>query len=309
MSSPATATSESGPAVNFLVLQHVDCEGMGLWEECCREDGIALEIVALHHEAPIPPPHHFQAVISLGGPMNVYEEETYPFLKAEDAFIQEVVAAGIPFLGICLGGQLLAKAVGGCVTRNPVKEIGWHAVELDQPGQRDPLFAGLPDRLPVFQWHGDTFSLPSGAVRLARSDACQNQAFRFGFGGIAYALQFHLEVTPTLIDQWVRQYGADLDGTADPAQMREQAPVRCAELLPLSRRVFKNFTRLVQLRYTGVGAEPVDRPQQPVRRRSARDLTVEEAWQRYRELMAKGKLRCGITCPLDWIGRCTGGCW
>ncbi|MBI4737113.1 MAG: hypothetical protein HY766_13830 [candidate division NC10 bacterium] len=225
--------------MNFLVLQHVDCEDMGLWEDCCREAGIGLEMVALHREAPIPPPHRFQAVISLGGPMNVYE----------------------------------------------------------------------PDRLPVFQWHGDTFSLPGGAVRLARSDACQNQAFRFGFGGIAYALQFHLEVSPTMIDQWVRQYGADLDGTADPAQMREQAPARCAALLPVARRVFKNFTRLVQLRCPGVGAEPADRPPQPARRRSARDLTVEQAWQRYRELMARGKLRCGVTCPLDRIGRCTGGCW
>ncbi|MBI2561383.1 MAG: type 1 glutamine amidotransferase [candidate division NC10 bacterium] len=295
--------------MNFLVLQHVDCEDMGLWEDCCREAGIALEMVALHREAPIPPPHRFQAVISLGGPMNVYEEETYPFLKAEDDFIRRVVSNGIPFLGICLGGQLLAKAVGGRVTRNPVKEIGWHAVELEQPGQRDPLFAGLPDRLPVFQWHGDMFSLPGGAVRLARSDACQNQAFRFGFGGIAYALQFHLEVTPRMIDRWVHTYRADLDGTADPAQMREQAPARCAALLPVARRVFKNFTRLVQLRGPGVGAQPVDRPPQPARRRSARDLTVEQAWQRYRELMARGKLRCGVTCPLDRIGRCTGGCW
>lgn len=282
---------------------------MGLWEDCCREAGIGLEMVALHREAPIPRPHRFQAVISLGGPMNVYEEETYPFLKAEDDLIRRVVADGIPFLGICLGGQLLAKAVGGRVTRNPVKEIGWHAVELDQPGQRDPLFAGLPDRFPVFQWHGDTFSLPGEAVRLARSDACQNQAFRFGFGGIAYALQFHLEVTPGMIDRWVHQYGADLDGTADPAQICEQAPARCAALLPVARRVFKNFTRLVQLRCPGVGAEPVDRPPQPARRRSAKDLTVEQAWRRYRELMARGKLRCGITCPLDRIGRCTGGCW
>lgn len=295
--------------MNFLVLQHVDCEDMGLWEDCCREAGIGLEMVALHREAPIPRPHRFQAVISLGGPMNVYEEETYPFLKAEDDLIRRVVADGIPFLGICLGGQLLAKAVEARVTRNPVKEIGWHAVELDQPGQRDPLFAGLPDRFPVFQWHGDTFSLPGEAVRLARSDACQNQAFRFGFGGIAYALQFHLEVTPTMIDRWVRQYGADLDGTADPAQICEQAPARCAALLPVARRVFKNFTRLVQLRCPGVGAEPVGRPPQPPKRRSAKDLTVEQAWHRYRELMARGKLRCGVTCPLDRIGHCTGGCW
>jgi len=295
-----------------LVLKHVECEGLGLWEEYCREDGIVLEIVALHRGATLPPPHHFHAVISLGGPMNVYEEEIYPFLKAEDDFIRRVVAEGIPFLGICLGGQLLAKALGGVVTRNGVKEIGWHPIELDQLGQRDPLFAGLPDRLTVLQWHGDTFDIPSGATRLATSEACQNQAFRVGFGGIAYALQFHLEVTPSLVEEWTREYGVeltDLDGLVDARAMVAEARGRCGDLHPLSRRVFKNFCRLVQLRFVGVGSAPPPQPQHPARRRSARDLTVEQAWQLYRELMTKGKLRCGVTCPLDRIGQCTGGCW
>ncbi len=158
--------------MNFLVLQHVDCEGLGLWGECCREEGIALEVVALHQGALLPPPHRFQAVICLGGPMNVYEEEAYPFLAPENALIRQVVGDGVPFLGICLGGQLLAKALGGRVTRNGVREIGWHSIDLDQQGQRDPLFAGLPDRFTVFQWHGDTFSIPQGATRLAGSPAC-----------------------------------------------------------------------------------------------------------------------------------------
>jgi len=299
--------------VNFLVLQHVDCEGLGLWEESCQEAGIGVEVVALHRNGTLPPPHRFQAVISLGGPMNVYEEEANPFLKREDAYIRQVLALGVPFLGICLGGQLLAKAVGGIVTRNGVKEIGWHTVDLDQPGQRDPLFAGLPERLTVFQWHGDTFSIPKGAIRLATSPACENQAFRYGFGGIAYALQFHLEVTPSMVEAWVREYAgelATLGKAVDVERMLAEAPARCQELRSLSRRLFQNFCRLVEVRFAGVG--PVARVESLLEKPnpvSRRKLTVEQAWQQYRDLMVKGKLRCGITCPLDRIGQCTGGCW
>lgn len=296
--------------MNFLVLQHVDCEGLGLWEAWCREAGIGVEIVSLHRGTPLPAWDRFQGVISLGGPMNVYQEEAYPFLKTEYGFIRQALDLGVPFLGICLGGQLLAKALGGTVTQNPVKEIGWHTVELDPMGQRDPLFAGLPERFPVFQWHGDAFGIPRGAIRLASSPACENQAFRFGFGGIAYALQFHLEVTPLMVEAWAHEYAGELDGTADAAGLLAETHARCADLAPVSRRVFQNFCRLVELRYTGVGAAtPVDSPRSPKPRGTKAAPDVAQAWQAYRMLMAKGKLRCGVTCPLDRIGHCTGGCW
>jgi GMP synthase-like glutamine amidotransferase len=299
--------------VNFLVIKHVECEGLGLWEECCREAGITVEVAELHYGAPLPPLHRFQAVISLGGPMNVYEEEMYPFLRAEDAFIQEALTRGVPFLGFCLGGQLLAKAAGGRVTQNPVKEIGWLGVELDPQGQRDPLFAGLPERFTVFQWHGDTFSLPRGAVRLATSPACLNQAFSLGFGSVAYALQFHLEVMPLMIAEWVRAYADELSalgGLVHVDRMLAEAAARCGEMNTLSRRVFKNFCRLVQLRFAGVGSVPAEATHPAARSGAKRkSLTVEQAWEQYRRLLAKGTLRCGVTCPLDRIGHCTGGCW
>jgi len=298
--------------VNFLVLRHVDCEGFGLWEECCQQAEIAFELVDLYRGGNLPPPHRFQAVISLGGPMNVYEEEAYPFLKREDAYIQQVLALGVPFLGICLGGQLLAKAVGGVVTRNGVKEIGWHTVELDLQGQRDPLFAGLPETLTIFQWHGDTFSIPKGALRLATSPACENQAFRCGFGGIAYALQFHLEVTPAMVEEWVREDGGELKGRrglVNPASVLAETPAQCERLRDIASRVFTNFCRLSKLRYAGIGSALPEQPS-PAKSTSARDeARVARAWQAYRELMAKGQLRCGVTCPLDGIGQCTGGCW
>jgi GMP synthase-like glutamine amidotransferase len=298
--------------VTFLVLRHVDCEGLGLWEECCHQAGIAFELVDLHRGGNLPPPHRFQAVISLGGPMNVYEEEAHPFLNREDAYLRQVLALGVPFLGICLGGQLLAKAVGGMVTRNGVREIGWHPVVLDPQGQRDPLFAGLPERLTVFQWYGDTFSIPRGAVRLATSLACENQAFRYGFGVIAYALQFHLEVTPSMVKEWVGEYSGELEGMRGPvtrASVLAETPTQCERLRDVANRVFTNFCRLSKLRYAGIGSALPEQPS-PAKSTSARDeARVARAWQAYRALMANGQLRCGVTCPLDRIGQCTGGCW
>lgn len=294
----------------ILVIKHIDCEGLGLWEEFCREDGLDIEVVALHRGDSLPPPDWFQAVISLGGPMNVYEEGAYPFLKLEDWFIRQTLAEGVPFLGICLGGQLLAKAVGGLVTRNRVKEIGWHPITLDEMGRRDPLFANLPERFTVFHWHGETFSIPAGAVRLASSSACRNQAFRFG--RIAYAFQFHLEVTPSMVEEWVDEYGAELaelGETVNPEKLLEETPAQWETLRPLSRQVFENFRRLLCLRAQRSGSPTADRLQPGDQKSSKGDRKLERAWQRYRELMSRGLLRCGITCPLWHIGHCTGGCW
>ncbi|MFQ5804562.1 MAG: type 1 glutamine amidotransferase [Candidatus Methylomirabilales bacterium] len=293
--------------MTILVIKHVDCEGLGVWEEFCREDGIAVEVVALHREDPLPPPGQFQGVISLGGPMNVYEEGAYPFLNMEDRFIRQALREDVPFLGICLGGQLLAKAVGGLVMQNDGKEIGWYPITLDQMAQRDPLFAGLPESFTVFQWHGDSFYPPIGAVQLASSQACRNQAFRYG--GIAYAFQFHLEVTPPMIGEWAREYGAELGDLVNRAHMLEEAPAQFERLRPLSRQVFNNFRCLICLRASKRGSPTADWPRQGDQTGSAENPKVERARQRYRELMLRGQLRCGPTCPLWHIGHCTGGCW
>ncbi len=126
-----------------------------------------------------------------------------PGIRTELALIQQAAAAGTPVLGVCLGAQLIAKALGGRVYRNPVNEIGWYPVWWCEAASRDTLLAGLSGPETVFHWHGETFDLPPGAEWLARSEACRHQAFRVG-GGI-YGFQFHLEVTPAMIADWVDQ--------------------------------------------------------------------------------------------------------
>jgi len=156
-------------------------------------------------------PSIFKGVVVLGGPMNVDEEQKYPFLKAENDFIQKVLKAGIPFLGICLGSQLLAKAAGARVVKSPVKEIGWYQIQLTEEGKKDPLFKGFRPEDPIYHWHGDMFQIPSNGKLLASAEGCPHQALKVG--DKAYGLQFHVEVTDKSIKEWCDEYCAnDLPG-------------------------------------------------------------------------------------------------
>ena len=135
----------------------------------------------------------------MGGPMNVYEERKYPFLREEKEFLRAAVEADVPVLGICLGAQLIACACGAAVTKAAAKEIGWSEVALTDAGKKNPLFGGLPPRLAVFQWHEDMFDVPEGGELLASSPECPNQAFQYRR---AAGFQFHVEITPRLIQDW-----------------------------------------------------------------------------------------------------------
>jgi GMP synthase-like glutamine amidotransferase len=178
-------------------------------------------------------------VVILGGPMNVYEEDNYPFLALEDAFIKMVLREKIPFLGICLGAQLLAKACGAKVTKSDYKEIGWFEVDLTPEGKQDGLFRGLPHTIPVFQWHEDTFAVPDGGILLGTSALCRNQAFRVGDS--AYGLQFHTEVTPDMVKAWAEKEGPNVD-----AKQIEEDGARLHTLFGKQARViFTNFQRLL----------------------------------------------------------------
>jgi GMP synthase (glutamine-hydrolysing) len=188
----------------ILVIKHIGIEGPGTLGTYFRTAGWRLREIELKGNAALPSdPREFGAIFCMGGPMNVYEDAQYPFLKDENRFINNSVDAGVPFIGICLGGQLLAKALGAKISKAPHPEIGWHTVRLTSRAGSDRLFKGLAKEIEVFEWHGDMFDIPRGAALLATGGGC-NQAFRAGQS--AYGLQFHVEVTPAIIRSWVREY-------------------------------------------------------------------------------------------------------
>ncbi len=204
----------------ILVVQHVPYEPLGTLDALLRARKIRIRYVnfARNPEAR-PDLDGYDALIVLGGPMNLDQQERHPHLKTELELLAAALARGTPVLGICLGAQLLAHALGAAVGRNSAKELGWHEVRLTPAGQGDGALQQLGPRAPAFHWHGDTFALPSGAEHLAESDLCPNQAFRYGKQ--TYGLQFHLEVDAHLIDRWLRLHARELAATrgAEAAQL------------------------------------------------------------------------------------------
>jgi GMP synthase-like glutamine amidotransferase len=175
-------------------LQHVPFEGLGsiaLWLE---EHAAEVSMTAFWRGDEPPAAGSFDWLIIMGGPMSVHDEAEYPWLRDEKELIRQAIAQGKVVFGICLGAQLIAEVLGGEVTRNPEREIGWFPIERTSEASGHPMGAALPHQQRVFHWHGETFSLPSEATALARSAVCANQAFAVGDRVIA--LQFHLETTP-----------------------------------------------------------------------------------------------------------------
>ncbi len=224
----------------IVIVQHAPKEGPGLVETFFGNHGWELEIVNLSNGGTLP--HDFDtiaAVIMLGGPMNVYEEEKYPFLKEEDTYISRLVVEEIPFLGICLGGQLLAKACGARVRASREKEIGWYDVKVSKEGSKDLLFKNVEGKIPVFQWHEDAFEVPDRGVLLAKGNRCRNQAFRIGEN--AYGLQFHPEMTETLIVSWLE----DLD-ERDRGRIMGETARRLEEFTRQGTTILGNFEQIVE---------------------------------------------------------------
>jgi GMP synthase-like glutamine amidotransferase len=188
--------------MNVLVLQHIACEPPGEFEDALLERGAAVHRVELDEGEPLPEWREFDAIVAMGGPMSVNDDAEHPWLTDEKRAIGEAVRAGLPYWGACLGVQLLAASLGARVYTGDLPEVGVLDVELTEEGRADPVFAGLPGRFPTLQWHGDTFDLPDGAVRLAGSPAYPNQAFRWGRA--AYGVQFHLEVTGGMAREWAQ---------------------------------------------------------------------------------------------------------
>ena len=229
-----------------LILRHVAHEPAGTLEAALADAGLGFHYVDLYEETPARLPFEkVSGLVVLGGPMNADESSQYPFLASDVRWIRQAIGMEIPLLGICLGSQLLAKALGTRVYPNNVKEIGWYPVELTAAATDDSLFAGS-GTWTVFQWHGDTFDLPSGACRLARSPLCENQAFRYAHN--TWGLQFHIEMTAELIENWLNQPGncrelAELD-YVDPQKIRDQVPQELPRLQRLAAVVLGRFSRM-----------------------------------------------------------------
>ena len=233
--------------MRVVVFQHLACEHPGIWRDFLREDGADVATVELDAGDPIPSLDGADALLVFGGPMNVDEHDRFSWLAPETAAIREAALGGMPILGVCLGGQLLARALGAPVTRSSEPEVGLLDVDLTDAGTADPLFAGWPRRAAVVQWHSDTFALPEGATLLATSADCRHQAFRFG--AHAYGLQFHPEVTADMVAEW-----ADVPEYAEAMRLMEGAaregpfagvPTAAPALAARARRLYQNFIALV----------------------------------------------------------------
>ena len=195
-----------------LVFQHDPFEDLGFFAEILDKERAKHRTIRLFHgEMPNEEWKDIAALIILGGPMSVEDEEIIPFLRWEKRIIRAAIEESVPILAICSGAQLLASTLGAPVYHGSVKEIGWSPISLTPHGQVDSLLGYLPENATVFQWHSHGFELPVGAVCLASSSHYKTQAFRLG--KMIYGLQFHLEVTPRMIDHWIGERSKDLAST------------------------------------------------------------------------------------------------
>jgi GMP synthase (glutamine-hydrolysing) len=192
---------------HVLVIEHAHDTPLGSLGHMMDERDIRYDVVNVEDD-PIPDAADYQAIIALGGPQHVGDYERYPYFSREEELIRAAISTDVPYLGICLGGQLLAHALGGDVGPHRVPELGFSEVQLTNEGKKDPLFARLPNHQMIFLWHLDSFALPPGGVLLASNKYTRNQAFRYGQR--AYGLQYHIELTSELFSMWLRGQSEEL---------------------------------------------------------------------------------------------------
>ena len=232
----------------ILVFQHVAAQPLGTLDPLIRRRGHRIRFVNFEREPEaLPSVERYRGLVVLGGPMNVEERDARPHLLTELRAIERMLELGRPVLGICLGAQLLAHVLGAPVKRIARPEIGWYPLHATDAGKEDPVFAPLGTASPVFQWHGRHFEVPSTAVHLARTESCEQQAFRYGDN--AYGFQFHLEMDQPLIERWLATpaYRAELAAAGLP---HDDVAIRAAtqeHIAPMQRQADAVFNRFLDL--------------------------------------------------------------
>jgi len=227
----------------LIVIQNDPEVPLGAYADYLAELGVKYRTVHTYVGEALPPLMEASAIIVLGGAMGVHDTDRHPFLAGVKSFIRAALEREVPFLGICLGGQLLADVLGARVTANsPYGEKGTLPVTLTGAGAVDPLFAGLDRQFVSFQWHNDSFAIPVGAVHLASSPACPNQAFRIGTS--AFGTQFHPEMNRQIVAEWSSWTPAT---AARTSEFLSRFDSRAAEYRSASRCLLANFLRIARL--------------------------------------------------------------
>jgi GMP synthase (glutamine-hydrolysing) len=233
--------------VRALAIVHQDDAGPGVFAEALAERGVELDRWSPSKpSSPAPPLDGYDAVLTFGGAMHVDQEDRHPWLRDEKSLLAELLARRVPLLGVCLGAQLVAEAAGAPGRRAATPEIGWRSVEVTPEGAGDPVLGPLAPGFLAFQWHSYEFPLPPGAVALARSDVCL-QACRIG--EVAWAIQFHAEVSPDDVEAWIADYRADDDAVRidlDPEALRSETRAAIASWNELGRGLCARFAEVAR---------------------------------------------------------------
>ncbi len=233
-----------------LALQHIWDDPPGYLSELLEKNQIACDTVDIVQEE-LPELANYQAIISMGGPQHVYEDEQEPYMLKEKAAFRQAIEMDLPILGICLGAQILASTLDASVRKHHLTELGFFRIPLTDVGQGDPLFRGLPGHQLAFHWHRDVFDLPVGATLLASSHDVPNQAFRYGQH--IYGLQFHIELNNEIVHEWIyfpeftRDIADTLGSEEAPARLEQEWKQYKDTYHEHTRLLFENFLRIAHL--------------------------------------------------------------